>query len=104
MKAGLPTDAWKLSLQDYLASAQTLYEDIKRAGFSPRYPIPVDPDGELLNGSHRVALGLALGLKTIPVRLEARYVWAPPWNTQWFINNSVNPDDLVRTIRDFEAL
>ncbi len=104
MKAGRPTDQWKLSLQDYLVSGQALYEEISKNGFSPRYPIPVDPDGELLNGSHRVALGLALGLKTIPVRREDRYVWAPPWGTRWFIDHGIHAEDLVRAIRDSRAM
>ena len=61
-------------------------------------------DGELLDGSHRVACALALGLPEVPVKREARYVWAPPWGERWFIDHGMGEEDLERVRRDVRAL
>lgn len=95
---------WKRTLEDYLIAAQELYRSMKLGGFDPAYPIPVDPNGELLNGSHRVACALALGIKEILVQHEERYVWAPPWGEQWFIDHGMGAEDLERLRQDFEAI
>jgi hypothetical protein len=84
MQAGLPTDAWKQNVDDYLASAVWLFQSMQKWGFDPEHAVPTDPDGELLNGSHRVACALALGIEEIPVIHEARRVWAPAWDAAWF--------------------
>jgi hypothetical protein len=104
MQQGLATDAWKRSLDDYLASAASLCRSMAYHGFHPSGAIPIDPDGELLGGAHRVACALALGIEAVPVRRETRYCHAPPWNRAWFLANRVDPDDLRRIDEDLSAL
>lgn len=104
MQAGLRTDYWKTSLEDYLLSACYLFGEIKKRGFSPKFPIPIDPYGELLNGSHRVALAVALDVKVIPVIHEKRHVWAPAWNFDWFVKNGMLKHDLDMLEEDLEKM
>lgn len=66
--------------------------------------MPIDPNGELLDGSHRVACALALGTDEITVRREARRAWAPSWNYEWFVQNGMSHDDLARLCQDWKAL
>lgn len=104
MAANLTTDAWKLSLNDYLASAASLCRSMAYRGFDPSCAVPIDLDGELLNGSHRVACALALGIRDCPVRREKRYVFAPEWGLQFFIDHGMDEEDLSRLKADWEAL
>lgn len=92
MQAALATDVNKRGIDDYLAAAVWLYQSMGMDGFDPNHPVPVDPDGELLNGSHRVACALALGIASIPVEQSARRVWAPAWNAEWFRTNGMDEE------------
>jgi hypothetical protein len=104
MRAGLATDQWKKTLDDYVASARALFESMREDGFRLSGAVPVDPAGELLDGSHRVACALALGVEMIPAKREARHAWAPPWGYEWFVANGMGYDDLARLCRDFREL
>jgi hypothetical protein len=104
MAAGLPTDGWKGSLDDYLSSAGALAASMALRGFIPEEAIPIDVDGELLNGSHRLACALALGITDCPVERKMQRVWAPPWSIEWFQANGMAEEDLSRLRADWEAL
>ena len=80
--AGLPTDRWKRSVDEYVTSATALLQSLRTYGFLG--PVPVDRNGELLDGSHRVACASALGIEEIPVDRQDRNVWAPAWDELWF--------------------
>jgi hypothetical protein len=87
MEAGLATDKWKTQTDDYVSSATGLFKSMSADGFDPEYPVPIDPDGELLDGSHRVACALALTIPHIVVELRPEHVWAPAWDYLWFLEN-----------------
>lgn len=89
---------------DYLAAAQALYASMAQWGFQSAFPVPVDPDGELLGGAHRVACALALDIGEIHVIREDRKVWAPAWDEQWFIDNGLVGPYLERVRQDFARL
>lgn len=95
MRAGLTTDAVKRNVADYRLAATDLLQNMLE-GFDPRHPIPIDPDGELLNGSHRLACAIALGIKGVPVELHSRRAWAPPWNAAWFLAHGMKPDEVAK--------
>jgi hypothetical protein len=99
LRAGLATDTWKLSVDDYVSSALELLESMQ-AGYNFEFPIPVDLNGELLNGSHRVACAIALGIDDIPVVTESRHVWAPAWDDAWFSTNCAS-HSMLENIRGF---
>ncbi len=104
MAAGVATDQWKMTLDDYVASAASLCRSMASRGFDPSCAIPIDPDGELLNGSHRVACALALGIEDCPVRRERKMAWAPAWGHEWFVANGMGEEDLSRLKADWGAL
>jgi hypothetical protein len=102
MKAGLTTDKWKQTLDDYVEAAKLLIVSMMHQGFSPYYAVPVDPAGELLDGAHRVACAVALGIKEIDVERHARRVWAPAWDAEWFKAHGVA--DFDRLMADWERM
>jgi hypothetical protein len=104
MRMGMTTDKWKRTLDEYVASAEALLWNMQAFGFLGTHAVPVDPDGELLDGSHRVACALALGIGEIVVRHEDRKVWADPWNEQWFIDHGMAGEDLERLRQDWASL
>lgn len=84
MNAGLATDQWKRSVDNYVEAARELFASMKLEGFKIGFPVMIDPDGEILNGSHRVACALALGIGEVAVLPCQRHVWAPAWDADWF--------------------
>ena len=67
---------------DYLASFRKLYQDIQQEGFREDLSlIPLASDGSILNGAHRVAIAISLGLQVSCVRLESD---APQYDYSFF--------------------
>lgn len=104
MAAHVATDAWKRTIDDYVASAASLCRSMASHGFDPSCAIPIDPDGELLNGAHRLGCALALGIESVPVIHETRRVWAPAWDYEFFVANGMGEEDLSRLKAALEAL
>ena len=100
MHSGLSTDRWKRTLNDYVFAAAKLAYSVLDNGV--RIAIPVDPNGELLDGSHRVACAIACGIESVPVTRETQFVWAPPWDRNWFVMHGA--EDLSRVMADWEAI
>lgn len=90
MQAGLKTDVYKSSTGDYWSAAISLNQSMALRGFDPDHAVPVDEDGELLNGSHRVACAMALGIEEIHVVNMPGKVWAPAWDAAWFRTNGLD--------------
>jgi hypothetical protein len=104
MRRGLATDGWKLTVDDYVGTARLLCRSMAEYGFRVTDAVPIDPNGEMLDGSHRVACALALGIGVIPVKRESRHAWAPAWGYDWFVANGMGHDDLARLCRDWREL
>ena len=104
MVAGIPTDKWKQSTDDYVASVRTLLASMQDMGFLASGAVPVDPNGELLDGSHRVACALALGIPQVSVMRLTRKAWAPPWDLAWFATHKMPRAELARVMSDFDLM
>jgi hypothetical protein len=104
MKMGLATDQWKKSTDDYVNSANQLFDAMLNHGFMQYFAVPIDPDQELLDGSHRVACALAFWQETIPVVLCTKRAWAPPWGRDWFVAKGMAQPDLARLESDWNLL
>jgi hypothetical protein len=96
----------KPNTDHYIETAGALCASMALRGFVdiPEWRIPVDPNGELLGGAHRVACALALEIKEVPVVRMTQLCWAPPWGEQWFRDQGMEPEDLDRLRRDVELL
>ena len=99
MDVGKPQDA-----SVYVEEAHKLAASMLRYGFLTACAIPLDCNGELLNGSHRTACNMAMGLETIPVVMCDRRVKAPAWGEAWFIAHGCPAEDLDRIRRDWQSL
>jgi hypothetical protein len=104
-KLGLGMDG-KVNTDHYIETAAALCASMAHRGFVdiPEWRIPVDPNGELLGGAHRVACALALEIEEVPVVRMTTPAWAPPWGEAWFIENGMEPEDLERLRQDWAAL
>ena len=103
-KAGIGMDASKADMRDYTRGCRRLAISMHGNGFLAEHAIPVDPDGELLGGAHRLSCALALELLEVPVQRHTKHVWAPAWGEEWFIAHGMAGDDLMRLKRDWECL
>jgi hypothetical protein len=96
-------DANKKGVEVYLGAALELLSSMLERGFSPSFPIPVDPEGEILGGAHRTACALAIG---IPVVIERREtpVWAPAWDASWFKRYGLPEEQVEALLNDYARL
>ncbi|HBK46239.1 MAG TPA: hypothetical protein DDZ67_07365 [Xanthomonadaceae bacterium] len=89
-----PDASGKSSIGDYETSFAVLIESIRDHGFHEYAAVPVDGAGRILNGAHRVAAAIALGLKSIPVvRLPAPWK-ALDWGMGWFLGQGFTPEQI----------
>ena len=94
----------KSGTDQYVEDATRVARSMLRRGFVPLFAIPLDRNGELLGGAHRLACALALGLPTVPVTRLACAAWAPAWGEAWFVENGMGQEDLARLRGDVEFL
>ena len=104
MARGLKTDGWKENIEHWIDAAKTLSESMLSNGFLAQHAIPIDEDGELLNGAHRLACALAYDLPRVYTWQVDKKVWAPPWDKQWFLDNHCKEKDLKRIMRDWSEI
>ena len=96
-------DGNKAADATYVPAAKALFASMKVEGFQPYWPIPVGRDGEILDGAHRTACAIALGLEVL-VQATANVSWAPAWGRSWFVENDMPPADLDRLEADYSRL
>jgi hypothetical protein len=94
----------KADTDHYVRMAAGLYASMVLRGFLASGAVPLDRNGELLGGAHRVACALALGIAEIPVVRMPQKVRAPAWDEQWFIDEGMGAEDLERLRQDWEGL
>jgi hypothetical protein len=93
----------KSGSDQYVADCRNLLVSMVNKGFDLAHAIPIDPDGELLGGAHRLACALALGIDVVPVTRQPQYVWAPSWGRD-FITNGMNEADIHRLEQDWKLI
>jgi hypothetical protein len=68
---GLGSDRiWKVSVDDFVDAFHRLFGSMKKHGFIQEHAIPVDEEYNPLDGSHRIACAIALGLPSIWVNRQ----------------------------------
>lgn len=87
----------------FLSEAFDLHYDMLVNGFDARYPVPLDEDGELMGGAHRVACALAVGCEVVVQTFQTK-AWAPPWDRSWFVEHDMNEADMKRLDEDWAWL
>jgi len=70
----------KQGVQDYELEAHRLLQSIETNGFLQEWAIPISNDLLLLNGAHRLAAAISIGLVEVPiVRRQAGAKWGIEW-------------------------
>lgn len=70
-----PGDSKKNSINDYIQEFNELYRDISQNGFDEnKSVVPVGRNNVILNGAHRTAIAIFLGIKIPIIRFEYLYV------------------------------
>ncbi len=85
----------KRSVEDYLTHCEVLMRSMQQQGFRSDAAVPIGSNGEIGNGSHRVACALALGLRIATT--PSNYT-GPSWNFDWFVDHGFAPDMLSRLL------
>lgn len=105
IKAGLPTDGWKMEIDDWVNAFDILVKSIYDNGLLSQYAIPIDKNHQLLNGSHRLGAAIAWNISDVYVYKCPKDAWAPPWGLQWFEEHGISPEEHTRLIQEWnEAL
>ena len=83
----------KTSLDRYELEFRQLIDSIRLQGFQPDGAIPLHHDGRILNGAHRIAAAIALGITEIPtVAMEAGQAY--DWGMNWFLQQDFTPHEI----------
>lgn len=89
----------KHSLHSFQQQFIELIQSMRQHGFLEEYAIPVSKKtGLILNGAHRLAAALILGLRRVPVIYNTE-LDGLTWNAHWFITQGFTPkevDELTR--------
>lgn len=80
----------KRNIDDYRHFFEIIIHSIRKFGFDEDDPVRVSSKtGLVLNGAHRVAASIALGVKKIPVIYDSNAV-GRRWGFDWFATNGFN--------------
>lgn len=96
-------DANKTGVEVYLPLTLSLLASMKANGFDPRFPVPIDPNGDILGGAHRTACALALG-QDVAVQRHEQFAWAPAWDQHWFRRFGAPEDYIDGLLSDLKEL
>lgn len=79
---------------------KSLIDNFKENGFQDQYPIIINRNFRLVDGSHRLALALYFNVKYVPVRIDEKSLcFEKEYSLAWFKENGFNEiiDDLIDT-------
>ena len=92
-------EARKGNLAGFAQQTAQLASAMRDRGYDPSQPIPVARHtGLILNGAHRVAVALALGIRRVPV-VYRDDVDGLTWDFDWFIDNGFSPHEMDEIVR-----
>lgn len=93
----------KRSVDDYLDAAAALLESLQQRGFQPSVPVPLGAlNGLPLDGAHRIAASLALGIDIEVADLPG--VAGGAWDLEWFRQHGFGREDLEHLLRRYAVL
>lgn len=93
-----PESLGKTTLDDYERCFIALIESIKTEGFQRAGAIPIDDEGNILNGAHRLAVAIGLGHESVPVVRMPKARRGPEWGIRWFLQHGFKPAEVNRLL------
>lgn len=96
----------KKGLDDFEASCQKLLISMKENGFQKEHFIPVGADGVMINGTHRLAAALALGINVWTVKFDALQgnMFFFEYTCEWLRENGFGEEEIDLVQSTFKAL
>lgn len=94
-----PESLGKTSEEDYEYAFERLIESMRSSGFHDEFAIPIDCNGRILNGAHRLAAALALQLDRVPVVRMPPSWHALDWGMSWFLRHDFHPEEINLLLR-----
>ncbi len=95
-----PVNEGKYKIDDYVLSAQRLFESLK-VKYDINDPIPVGRHGGLLNGAHRVAASLCLDRSVSCEKFDEEET---SWDFEWFCEHEFTTEDKQRILMGYTEL
>ena len=93
----------KASFDDYLTSARSLLASLQGRGFDPARAVRIGGRNDLpLDGAHRIAASLALGIDLVVERIEDG--WGGDWGADWFQASGFSTDEIDLLVRTYVEL
>ena len=87
----------KNSIGDYITQFKELIASLQEKGYDKNYPIPMQTNGCLANGAHRIAAAAALEMD-----VEVQYVERGcKIDFDWFVENGFSTEDKMRILKGF---
>lgn len=84
-------------------SFRELLISVKNNGFDRQYFIPIDSDGGLINGRHRLAAAIAVG-KPVWTREYLFSGFHHHFNEQWLEKMGFSPDEILEVMGEYRRL
>ena len=91
---------WKRSVDDFVDASRALLLSMRETGFDPAHRIVRGRNGRLMDGAHRWACSILLGIEPVIVTVErdGTATWGEGWFCQFM------PNDVERVRKDWECL
>lgn len=89
----------KRSIDEYVEGCRALLSSMREHGFTKDGAVPIDRNGLPLDGSHRIAAAIAVGIK-VRVRRSRRGA-KRTWGFDWFVEHGMLASDLKRIVADW---
>ena len=101
---GVEPRSWKVRLEDYENAAGDLLGEMVACGFKHRSPIEVGSCGGLIDGAHRLACALMLGVRHVAIATSDAPARAAAWDLYWLKRHGMNNADMLTVYDDFATL
>lgn len=99
-KFSLEVAQQKNTVDDYVNSFKNLIKSISENGFDSSFPVPIDKQGQLGNGAHRLAAAVALNQSVFIQDIDRGF----GWDFDWFNKQGFSVEDKQRILRGFVEL
>ena len=94
--------SYKSGLKAYRKAFDNLLDSMKEKGFERKYFLPLDRNNEIINGAHRMASALALGLDVWCYNYDVK-IRSHRYDEKYFILHGFTDDDINRMNDVYES-
>ena len=100
-KIGVFSSRAKQTVNEHISAMYELLEEMSKNGFDKNKYIPINSDGVLLDGAHRLAAALSLNEKVFVRKLNNH---SNPVSFDWYVKNGFDLRDQLEILRGYADL